>query len=998
MPTVDIDRITVGSIYRNSIVTNIDEEVNDLKNGKVKIRRLITLDDGMIVIEDALYDFEEIVGEYKELQYNEIDFPDISPKKKKSHKKEKKKKKKKDKDRENPPASAFVDLDNEDDDGEDEGKREAEESARCEAEEASRREAEERSRQEEKERQRHEAQEQVRREAEERARLEEARRRREEEKERRRREADEAERIKQFRENWKPQKMMAYTSDNEDKGDPVRSAWRLPEEKKFDSTLWPVKDVVLYPPNKPLPDSTRNDKNTPNGYYCYSAPSLQPGEKDTDWIPADTSDAQFLVFLPGQQPPRGPNMLVGEWCMGAPTVWPPKKEPKACTIHPPNSRPAPAANVDSEQQHGIWKIGSDFPHMDESNWNLSSVFMYDAGHEPESIDPKKPQGPWGLAPGAKPNENGVYNPEDLWFLFPGEETPADHDWDCRGIWVLDAKDCSNWIPFKEPPTTTTVHHRDKISNAKNGCCSSHQDKAIWINHPDVKASKWVPQNVFAYKKGSEPDNLDPLIPQGLWGRATHAKPDMNGRFNPIDTWYVFPGEDPPNDDEWDCKGTWALDPSENWKPYDETPQPRRFYVCPSSQLKNGKDQGSAIWRIGDGFPNSIDEDNWELLPILAYEFGDEPEDVKEKTNGLWGQAKDAEPDENGNYDPNDTWFIYPGDTPPGDGEWDCCGTWTLDDMTEAAPQWPPYRKPALVEEGPFLATIFPEKKALKESTETGKLKGMWKYTPGKKVMDAGKKPKEVLLRIEGNELNEKEAKHGGVWGYAPGAEPDTDGNYSPLALWCFAPSETPPLDSEWQRKGTWVPKELPKPTQKFSSPSNHSQSSTMSRNLQACKEKKVRVRRFPHSAWVFPDQQHAPQGEKGNLQGIWSTPPGDQPGGKLGIKYKDGEPMEVMIHKHGMHPSEADLKKTAHGKWGYHKDAQPNDRGIMDPKDIIFFPPGVDCGSNVNGEGIWTCPGAVIKETMSWKFEGDEIKHFKKTEIHFMDTVTEFATEYIKKQ
>ena len=100
MPTVDIDRIQVGSTYRNNIVTKIDEEVKDLKNGKVKIRRLITLDDGMIVVEDSLYDFEEIVGEYKELQYNEIDFPDISPSKPKSPKKSPKKKKKKDKESE----------------------------------------------------------------------------------------------------------------------------------------------------------------------------------------------------------------------------------------------------------------------------------------------------------------------------------------------------------------------------------------------------------------------------------------------------------------------------------------------------------------------------------------------------------------------------------------------------------------------------------------------------------------------------------------------------------------------------------------------------------------------------------------------------------------------------------------------------------------------------------------------------------------------------------
>ncbi|KAL3906398.1 MAG: hypothetical protein SGILL_009287, partial [Bacillariaceae sp.] len=235
---------TVGSTYRNNIVTNIDEEVNDLKNGKVKIRRLITLDDGMIVVEDALYDFEEIVGEYKELQYNEIDFPDISPTKMKSPKKSPKKKKKKDKESED-TVPAPPDLESEDDGAEEElkrraeeaARRKAEENARLEAEETARREAEESARLEEEERRRREAEEQARRAAEEQARLEEEeRRRREAEEERRRREIEEADRIRRLRANWKPQKMVAYTGDNEDRDDPVRSAWRLPSENEIDTS------------------------------------------------------------------------------------------------------------------------------------------------------------------------------------------------------------------------------------------------------------------------------------------------------------------------------------------------------------------------------------------------------------------------------------------------------------------------------------------------------------------------------------------------------------------------------------------------------------------------------------------------------------------------------------------------------------------------------------------------------------------------------------------
>ncbi|KAL3916663.1 MAG: hypothetical protein SGILL_005073 [Bacillariaceae sp.] len=1007
MPTVDIDKVAVGSTYRNNIVTKVDEEVKDLKNGKVKIRRLITLDDGMIVIEDALYDFEEIVGEYKELQYNEIDFPDISPTKKKSPKK----KKRKDKGRDESPVPSPPDLDSEDDDAAEElrrkmeevARREAEEKSRLEAEDAARREAEERARLEEEERRRREAEDQARRAAEERMRLEEEqRRRREAEEERRRSEAEEADRIKRLCEAWKPQRMVAYTSDNEDKTDPLRSIWKSPSS--YDTSEWPEKEVILYPPNKSLPSTARNDKSTPNGYWCYYDALLQPCEEDTEWIPqSSTSEAQFLVLLPGQEPPRGANVLIGEWCMDASTVWPPRKEPKTCIVYPPNTSP-PSTAGDEDECRGIWTIGDGFPDVDKDDWNLSNVLVYETGHGPSPIDPEKPQGPCGVAKGASPNENGAYDPEDLWFVFPGEDVPSDDEWNCLGIWVLDTKDDSNWIPFKEPPTPMTVHHKDNVNDSKNRAKGSNHEKAIWISHPDVKASKWVPQKVMSYKSGHAPKDLDPSLPQGLWGRVPNAKRDLSGNFEPTATWCVFPGEDPPSDDEWECMGVWIADSDEEWKPYDEAPTPRMFNVAHPRQLKEDSDeQGTAIWRIGDGYPD-IDDDNWTLAPVKAYEFGDEPEDLSEMANGLWGRAVDAEPDENGNFDPKDTWFIYPGDTSPGDDEWNCCGVWTVDDPADACVQWPPYEEseiPAQAQEGPLLATIFPAKKAIKESVETGKYKGIWKYSPGKKVMDAGKKPRDVLLYMDASDVDEKVLnKRGGVWGFAPGAEPDSEGNYSPCDLWCFAAGETPPPDDEWEATGVWIPKEPPKPaTPKLSSPSTHSQSSTISRDSNGVRitERKERVRRFKKSAWVFPDEEHAPPGQQNNLQGVWSTPPGDQPGGKLGVKYKDGEPMEVVIHKKGKQPSESDLKKTAFGKWGYHKDAQPNDKGIMDPKDIIFFPPGVDCGSDVNEEGMWTCPGAIIKEMMSWKYEGENILHFKKTEIHFMDTVTTFASEFIKK-
>ena len=681
MPTVDLDSITVGSRYRNNIITKIDEEVKDLKNGKVKIRKLITLDDGMIVIEDALFDFEEIKGDYKELQYNEIEFQSPTSTKKKSSSK----KKKKDKDdslspKKKIPPPAISD----DDDDEEQRKREAEEKARLEAEEAARLEAEERARREAEERARQEEEERKRRQAEE----EEAERLRksQEEMERRKKEADEARRIKQLRDNWTPQKMWAYTDHNDDTAKPTRANWKIPDGKEddYDTKKWPAKEVTLYPPNKSLPSSIRNAKDAPRGYYYYSDKALQPGDKDTEWIPQDnpTSKAPFVVLLPGEEPPRDRDLIVGEWCMEPPEVWPPLKEPKSYTVHPPNSNPEPSE--DEYNDNGVWTVGDGFPDIDESDWNLAQVLAYDEGHEPKDLDPSKPQGPWGVAPGAKPNANGVYDPSDTWFILPGEEVPGDGEWDCKGTWILDSDD--GWPPYKEPPIKMVVNHQDNVDSTTS---PDEVDKGVWIRHPDVKAEDWIPSQVLAYKDGHEPDNIDPKTPQGLWGLALDAVPDANGNFSPKDILYVFPGEEPPKDDEWDRQGPWVLD-SDDWPPYNETPpEPKKFTVGHGPQMGANPDN-FPCWHIGDGYPD-CDDDAWGLTEVLAYEDGAEPENLASKPHGKWGTAPDAKPDENGIYDPNDLWFIYPGDDEPDSNEWNCCGQWALDDSA-GDQQWPPYKE------------------------------------------------------------------------------------------------------------------------------------------------------------------------------------------------------------------------------------------------------------------------------------------------------------------
>ena len=145
--------------------------------------------------------------------------------------------------------------------------------------------------------------------------------------------------------------------------------------------------------------------------------------------------------------------------------------------------------------------------------------------------------------------------------------------------------------------------------------------------------------------------------------------------------------------------------------------------------------------------------------------------------------------------------------------------------------------------------------------------------------------------------------------------------------------------------------------------------------------------------FVYPSIAKAPKnGEKNNLQGVWAISPG-KPDGKA---EDDGEPLEIRIHKKGKGPDKLD--KTPHGVWGYANGATPNENGVVDPKDVLFYPPGQTPPSDMAFEpaGVWSYPGARIEETFAFRFEGADMVYFKKTEIFFMDTVTTFTSEIHK--
>ena len=250
-------------------------------------------------------------------------------------------------------------------------------------------------------------------------------------------------------------------------------------------------------------------------------------------------------------------------------------------------------------------------------------------------------------------------------------------------------------------------------------------------------------------------------------------------------------------------------------------------------------------------------------------------------------------------------------------------------------------------------------------------------------MDAGKKPMEVNLYEKGQEPKDLPLRHG-IWGYAPGAQPNASGDYLPDDVWLFAPGETPPADSEWQPQGIWAdPPELVQKDAKDKA------NKANSKNDEAKKKQslKKRERAYEKSVWVYPTKEAAPaKGEKKNPQGCWTRLPGGSA--------EDG-PQEILLYAKGHEPRE--LEKIPHGTWGYAPGSTPDEDGLWSPKDMLFFPPGDDIPPDLQTPGTWTYPNGSRSEiTYDYRWEGDEIIYTTETKIFYMDTVITFVKEYKK--
>lgn len=152
--------------------------------------------------------------------------------------------------------------------------------------------------------------------------------------------------------------------------------------------------------------------------------------------------------------------------------------------------------------------------------------------------------------------------------------------------------------------------------------------------------------------------------------------------------------------------------------------------------------------------------------------------------------------------------------------------------------------------------------------------------------------------------------------------------------------------------------------------------------------KRERIRQFPKSAWVFPTEESLPsKGERNNLQGIWNKPP------------KDGnttEPVELMIHDHKPRKRE----RVVNGVYGYKDGTIPDADGVVDPSNVVFYPPGQDPSPNDSFEkiGYWSSPESTSETTLSWRFdENADMIYVKKHTVSFMGTMITFTSEEIKR-
>lgn len=106
--------------------------------------------------------------------------------------------------------------------------------------------------------------------------------------------------------------------------------------------------------------------------------------------------------------------------------------------------------------------------------------------------------------------------------------------------------------------------------------------------------------------------------------------------------------------------------------------------APEKPTGEKKDSPHGVWKYKNEDKRPKDEDDWEPQKVWIYPLDQEPESPV----GTWGLAKDAKPDDNGDFKTDDIHFYGPDETPDGDDDFVKCGTWTPSPGTLNF-EWPP---------------------------------------------------------------------------------------------------------------------------------------------------------------------------------------------------------------------------------------------------------------------------------------------------------------------
>ena len=1095
----------VGKVYRGSIVTNIESEVSKRhmvwqtrEDGEqfptFRVRKSITLENGMILIEDEYRTNYNCEGEFKEIEYNEPESPTKAMKKlfqvEKKPKKKKKDKKSPDKSRDsetiegsNGPSSAELEVplfESEEEEIEDDNKlaaavAEAAEIARREAEEDARRKAEE----EEAERARKQAEEE---EAAERARQkqaeedelaakqraaaaaeEEMERQRKKEMEtklkasqealaQRKKEAavkraslqaeaeakKEADRRRQLkRSKWEPAAIWVYspgkaksiqeemTEEEKERKrrnknkifigvwsfgagpDEEDQAQSLEQEEQSDDEYYkgwkPLKDVIVYPPGYELPPDiimSKRKKGVVDGLWCYN-PGSEPSDDDDDWKPDNMEN--ILVCPPGKMPPRGIKVQ-GKWaCKSTNGKWPPLiQPPQKALVYPKARLPTKAipyldaaATISSGKKQvvpkvrkicfGVWSHGNMDPGDDViDRWKPQPVLMYEDGDDPVGRDEEGPRGQWRCAVGAEPDEEGNWDPNDVRFYVPGVTPPKDEisQQHPGGTWTVDpASENVQWPPpCVNPPKKATVYPQARIPSRKlreKGECIG-----TWM-FSSGNSNDWMPQDVLMYEPGSEPTDLESSsLPHGEWTYAAGAEPDEEGNWNPEDICFYVPGESPPENTKNQPGGKWTISleaTNVQWPPSCVKP-PKNAVVYPPGRIPKSRKKGTCAgkWSFAPGSEESQSGKKWSPKSVLMYEAGHEPKRVEMSSapHGEWRVARGAKQDGEGNWNPEDVCFYVPGATPEVALKNQPGGIWMSENKV-----WPP----PLVKT-PQKATVYPKGK-MPDSVDEEECVGKWMFAPGSDMAERidSWNPQQVILYEQGSEpagLEDSSTPHG-RWGYAPGAEPDMEGNWNPDDVWFFASDETPPDDDDWQAMGVWTfapglpPEALMTPPGKMKARISVQKSPPWKSPYVPSGFDDGEPK--PKMIWVYPEEKLPTRGRLMGKTGIWAYGPDS--------KHKKIPKEAVHIYEGGILPDNLD-KSIPNGLWGCPHDAVPDGNGDWKPEDMRFCPPGETPPTDWVPKGKWIFPPTWLgARRMDWyHFDYSEGQTTRESQILNLDS------------